>query len=102
MSVSLVTGGRRGGARRRRHARGPYRHRDARNATRPLPPTAELLWLVRREAPDWEPVHRALRGTTPAWCTRCDQPCRLPFGPGEGLCQPCRNGERHDREQAPW
>lgn len=66
-------------------------------AARRLPPTRELIALL---PPSWQPVHRAIRDTTPAWCERCDQPCRLPFGPGEGLCQPCRDGETADRTRS--
>lgn len=64
--------------------------------SRPLPAVGELVTTIWRETPGWKPVHRADRATTPAWCTRCDRPCRLPFGPGQDLCQACRDGETAD------
>lgn len=36
--------------------------------------------------------------TVPAWCARCDQPARLPIGPGGELCTLCLAAEQADRQ----
>jgi len=36
--------------------------------------------------------------TIPTWCTRCDQPAHLPFGPGGDLCPHCMAAEYADRK----
>lgn len=36
--------------------------------------------------------------TVPGWCARCDQPWRLPIGPGGELCTPCLAAEYADRQ----
>lgn len=67
--------------------------------TRPAPrDNRSLLLLVLDTYPHWQPTPHALRRTTPAWCARCDQHWRLPFGAGGELCTPCQAAEYADRE----
>lgn len=36
--------------------------------------------------------------TIPTWCTRCDKPAHLPFGPGADICPACMAAEYADRK----
>ena len=57
---------------------------------------------LRADVPaSWRPIPPELRSTVPAPCTRCARMARLPFGPGEALCDPCGGAQPDAATTAP-
>ncbi|TAK32276.1 MAG: hypothetical protein EPO40_02835 [Myxococcaceae bacterium] len=46
--------------------------------------------------PEWTPTPPEQCDTMPGFCERCDQPARVPLGPGPGLCPACSDAEGLD------